>query len=50
MRFALASHQKALKALADGKFEDEIVPVPGDDDRDEWRWQTVIEDDRVQSG
>jgi acetyl-CoA acyltransferase len=26
--FALASHQKALKALAEGKFDDEIVPVP----------------------
>jgi acetyl-CoA acyltransferase len=25
--FALASHQKALRALAEGKFEDEIVPV-----------------------
>jgi acetyl-CoA acyltransferase len=25
--FALASHQKALKAIAEGKFEDEIVPV-----------------------
>ena len=27
-RFALASHQKALTAIRDGKFEDEIVPVP----------------------
>ena len=26
--FALASHQKALKALSEGKFEDEIVSVP----------------------
>ena len=26
--FALASHQKALAAQANGKFEDEIVPVP----------------------
>ena len=26
-RFALASHQKALAAIRDGKFEDEIVPV-----------------------
>jgi acetyl-CoA acyltransferase len=25
--FSLASHQKALAAIADGKFEDEIVPV-----------------------
>ena len=25
--FALASHQNALKAVAEGKFEDEIVPV-----------------------
>ncbi len=25
--FALASHQKALAAIADGKFKDEIVPV-----------------------
>ncbi|HEY3988984.1 MAG TPA: acetyl-CoA C-acyltransferase [Acidobacteriaceae bacterium] len=25
--FALASHQKALKAIADGRFADEIVPV-----------------------
>ncbi len=25
--FALASHQKALKAVAEGRFEDEIVPV-----------------------
>jgi acetyl-CoA acyltransferase len=25
--FALASHQKAAKAIADGKFKDEIVPV-----------------------
>ena len=25
--FALASHQKALKAIADGEFTDEIVPV-----------------------
>ncbi len=27
-RFALASHQKALAALQNGNFEDEIVPVP----------------------
>ena len=26
-RFALASHQKSLAAIRDGKFEDEIVPV-----------------------
>ena len=26
-RFALASHQKALAAIGEGKFEDEIVPV-----------------------
>jgi len=26
-KFALASHQKAGKAIADGKFKDEIVPV-----------------------
>jgi len=26
--FALRSHQKALQAVAEGKFEDEIVPVP----------------------
>lgn len=26
-RFALASHQKALAAIRDGRFEDEIVPV-----------------------
>jgi acetyl-CoA acyltransferase len=26
-QFALQSHQKALKAIADGKFKDEIVPV-----------------------
>ncbi len=26
-KFALASHQKAVKAIADGKFKDEIVPV-----------------------
>lgn len=25
--FAVASHQKAVKAIADGKFKDEIVPV-----------------------
>ena len=27
-QFALASHQKALAAIAAGRFEDEIVPVP----------------------
>jgi acetyl-CoA acyltransferase len=27
-RFALSSHQKALAAIAAGRFEDEIVPVP----------------------
>ncbi len=27
-KFALASHQKALAAIRDGKFEDEIVTVP----------------------
>jgi len=27
-RFALASHEKALAAIAAGRFEDEIVPVP----------------------
>jgi len=27
-RFALASHQKALAAIRDGKFEDEIVSMP----------------------
>ncbi len=27
-RFALASHQKALAAIRDGKYRDEIVPVP----------------------
>src|ERR1700761_4890221 len=27
--FALASHQKALKAIAEGRFADEIVPVEG---------------------
>ncbi len=27
-RFALASHEKALAAIRDGKFTDEIVPVP----------------------
>ncbi len=26
-KFALASHQKAVKAIADGKFKDEIVPI-----------------------
>ena len=26
-RFALASHQKAVKAQADGKFKDEILPI-----------------------
>lgn len=26
-RFALHSHEKALKAIADGKFNDEIVPI-----------------------
>jgi acetyl-CoA acyltransferase len=26
-RFSLASHQKALRAIAEGKFKDEIVPV-----------------------
>jgi acetyl-CoA acyltransferase len=26
--FSLASHKKALAAIADGKFKDEIVPVP----------------------
>jgi acetyl-CoA acyltransferase len=26
--FSYQSHQKALKAIAEGKFEDEIVPVP----------------------
>jgi acetyl-CoA acyltransferase len=26
--FSLKSHQKALKAIAEGKFEDETVPVP----------------------
>lgn len=26
-KFALASHQKALKAQADGKFKDEILPI-----------------------
>ena len=25
--FAVSSHQKAAKAIAEGKFEDEIVPV-----------------------
>ncbi len=27
-QFALASHQKALAAASDGRFDDEIVPVP----------------------
>jgi acetyl-CoA C-acetyltransferase len=27
-QFALESHQKALAAIADGRFSDEIVPVP----------------------
>jgi len=26
-KFALASHQKAVKAIAEGKFKDEIVPI-----------------------
>ena len=26
-KFALASHQKAVKAITDGKFKDEIVPI-----------------------
>ena len=26
-KFALTSHQKAVKAIADGKFKDEIVPI-----------------------
>lgn len=37
-QFALASHQKALAAIREGKFEDEIVPVtvtiPDEHDRD----------------
>ncbi|MCP4571001.1 MAG: acetyl-CoA C-acyltransferase [bacterium] len=36
--FALASHTKALAAIADGRFADEIIPVmaqlPGKDDKD----------------
>ncbi|WP_043767832.1 acetyl-CoA C-acetyltransferase [Algiphilus aromaticivorans] len=41
-RFALASHERALAALADGRFEREIVPLNGLD-RDETMRQTSLE-------
>ena len=45
--FALASHQKALAAIAAGEFADEIVPVPLDDHYPDLAARTVRTDDRV---
>jgi acetyl-CoA acyltransferase len=45
--FALASHQKALAAIASGAFADEIVPVALDDHYPDLAARTIRTDDRV---
>ena len=48
--FALDSHQKALAAIAAGRFDDEIVAGDGDVTRGEWRGQCGVEGEGVQGG
>ncbi len=47
--FALASHQKALAAIAAGEFADEIVPFALDDHYPDLATHTIRTDDRVVS-
>ncbi len=47
--FALASHQKALAAIAAGEFTDEIVPFRLDDHYPDLTTHTIRTDDRVVS-
>lgn len=42
--FAYASHMKAIKAIDEGKFEEEIVPVPVKALREKVAKETVMED------
>ena len=39
MSLRMASHQKALAAIAAGRFADEIVPVPVTNTATEWEGQ-----------
>jgi len=45
--FAYASHMKAIKAIDEGKFEEEIVPVPVKTLREKAARDKVLEDNRV---